>query len=673
MQPDSLSRRAAFFAALFAMTALLSCSGIEDDSGADTELPSDDDSWTYSMISANNMNMPGNGKLGASHDDSPSGAGILKLADDDYGTSFSTPHKVFSISWSGEESVKVSGYSLVSGTGNRDMDPRSWKLYASADNSDWTELDSRTDVSFGGGNVKLDYGLESGTPFRYFRLDVTANGGSESTEIAEWYLYVDVAGDCEIGEDNANMPCPGMLCYGHSDSPYGFGIANLMDGDISTKFVSRYDSFDILWEGLEEFIPESYSIASAEDFPEKDPSSWVLYGSDDNSGWTELDSRTDIGFKRNEVRKFELDVQESYKYYKLEIAGNNGSRSTQIAEWSMTAAIPNVIEDLMQYAEGFTETSSTPMGIHYLNRKVTTDEDREWLANPANEPVSSTTATGLDWKLCSVVLYPYGTPVPADVNQHAIGDCCALAVFASMAYIYPEFIKSIITDNGDNTFDVAMYDPQGKPVTVAVSSKFLVDGNGTIGAVSGKGNRATWSTVLEKAIMKWNSIYKVNVTIDGIGSEHVAPLFTGNGSSFAFMPEKLTAGQLERAVVASLRQGKLVTGGFHESNLPIDGPFYTVTGHAYTMMLPVKENALFVMRNPWGFAAGSPDGKEDGVMNIFDDGLIPPSVDVRIMEPGAAAKYAQEELGPYYPPKFSAGAENMRLSAGLKAFYSLEF
>ena len=541
---------------------VFSCSDIEDD----PVIPHnpEQEAWTYSMINANNMNMPGSGKLGVNYSDSPSGSGIQKLADDDYSTSFSTKHAVFSIEWTGKESVILSGYSIVSGNGSPDMDPKSWKLFGSTGDSDWTELDSRSDVLFKERNGKLDFELENMPAYRNFRLDILANGGGEYTEIAEWYLYADVSGRVEISTENGNMPCSGILSAGNTGSPYGFGVANLMDGDIVTKYVARSAAFDIVWEGTEEFIPESYSISSAEDFPEKDPSGWILYASADMSEWKEIDSRSGIEFRRNEVKKFSLDEEEPYRYYKLEILSNNGSLSTQIAEWSMTAGIPNYIEDLMQYADGFTEASSTPMGTHYVGRHVTTDDDRGWLADPANEPTSSTTVSGVTWIETVVDLYPYGVPVPADVNQHAVGNCCALAVFASMAYLYPDFIQSIIKDNGDRTYDVSMYDPQGEPVTVSVSSKFLF-ANGSVAGVSGKGNRITWAAVLEKAIMKWNSIYKVNPTIDGIGSEHVAPLFTGNGNSFAFAPGKLTAEQMERAVVASLRMGKLVTGGFNKA------------------------------------------------------------------------------------------------------------
>ena len=159
------------------------------------------------------------------------------------------------------------------------------------------------------------------------------------------------------------------------------------------------------------------------------------------------------------------------------------------------------IRRILTYAGGKTKSTLTPMGKNFENRHATTDDDRAWLADPTKEPDMVADLTR--WVAKTVKLYPYTDPVPADVNQHAIGDCCAMAVFASMAYLYPDFIKSIITDNGNRTFTVKMYDPQGMPIDVCVSNKILCDANGNIGQVTGKNNAVTWATIMEKALMKW--------------------------------------------------------------------------------------------------------------------------------------------------------------------------
>lgn len=464
---------------------------------------------------------------------------------------------------------------------------------------------------------------------------------------------------------NTRMPSGGTLSTEVTDALAGCGIAQIVDNNVNTDFATPQSAFSILWSGNEAVPVNTYSLTSTSGDAACDPKTWALYGSTDNKTWVLLDRRVDQTFEgRKEKLEFEFTNTRSYRYLRLDIEANNSGATTRIAELSITEVRLN-IDDLMEYAYSFTDSETTPMGSHYANRHVTTDEDRAWLADASNEPeVPATNRGSLDWKEFSVVLYPTaGVPSPADVNQHAIGDCCAVAVLASFAYVHPGFVKALITDNGDETYTVAMFDPQGKPVDVAVSSMFLADAGGTIQAASGKNNVACWSTILEKAIMKWNHIYQVNPDINGIGTELVAPLFTGNGSSFAFDRGVLDNEQLARAVRVCLLQGKVVVGGFNPGGIPVDGT-ETVSGHAYTLMHSTDASALFAMRNPWG---GNPnvDGSADGVINIPNNLDIPPLIDLRIVEPGVATEYETGVSDPYIPPVFAPGTILMRVSPEL--------
>lgn len=300
------------------------------------------------------------------------------------------------------------------------------------------------------------------------------------------------------------------------------------------------------------------------------------------------------------------------------------------------------INQILAYATGYTKSDQTPMGVHYANRHQTDDNDRAWLLNPDNEPNG---VAGMSlWVAKSVNLYPYGDPVPADVNQHAIGDCSACAVFASMAYLYPLFIKSIITDNGNGTYTIKMYDPQGERVDVCVSNKVLCNSSGTIGQVTGKNNVVTWATIMEKAFMKWEKVYAVD-GIEGIGTEYLAPLFTGNGESFAFSANRLHASELKILIEWAMAQGKIAVGGFNVAGLKC-GVLETVTAHAFTFMLSNNSSSLFAMRNPWGIES------VDGILEIPDERIIVQTIDVRIVEPGAAAPYLRDNMQPYTPPVF---------------------
>lgn len=306
------------------------------------------------------------------------------------------------------------------------------------------------------------------------------------------------------------------------------------------------------------------------------------------------------------------------------------------------------IADLMQYSSGSTLSTLTPMGNHYANKHVTTDEDLTYFGNAFNEPDVPASVAGLVLKKFQVVLYPHGSPSPVDVNQHAVGDCDLLAPLASLAYLNSKFIKSIIEDNGDGTFGVDMFDPQGKSIKVQVSSFFLANNNGDIESASGKNSVATWSTILEKAVMKYNMRYKVDMDIGGIGSEFVAPLFTGNGNSFAFAPGVLSYPNLKRAVDISLKKGFLVIGGFNKVFKV--GKYSSVTGHGYTLMYSTDTSALFAMRNPWGTMPGSSDGTEDGVLPIPAQYDYSKTIDLRIIYAGISQGSGTTKA--YVPPSF---------------------
>jgi len=83
-------------------------------------------------------------------------------------------------------------------------------------------------------------------------------------------------------------------------------------------------------------------------------------------------------------------------------------------------------------------------------------------------------------------------------------------------------------------------------------------------------------------------------------------------------------------------------------------------------MLSADKGALFAMRNPWG---GNPkvDGSLDGVLNIPDDGVIPPTIDFRIVDPGIAVEYGDSKPVPYAPPAsaLSGSAIKMRVASYL--------
>ena len=454
-----------------------------------------------------------------------------------------------------------------------------------------------------------------------------------------------------ITEEGGNLPI-GILSSPDAPTSTQHGITALIDNNLDTYFEVAKNACSIIWESPYQVAINRFDIAiNAGVYGAKNVSIQI---SNDGKTWNGLGWGVIYGQSgSNSLVQNEMAARS--QYYKLVIEANQGGSSTRISEFGlsedMAADKPiTTLDELLKRGDSFSNSSNTPMGNHYENKHVTTEADRAWLATASNEPNLLPSAPGYTHRKYDVNLYPYGTPLPADVNQHGVGDCSALAVFAEMAYQFPEFIQSIITDHNDGTYTVAMYDPQGKPVDVTIQSTFLGDDNG-IGGSSGKDGKANWATILEKAIMKWNYIYEVNPDINGIGSEHVAPLFTGQGNSFAISPGSLLPEQLEQAVKIALENHMIVIGGFTTGGLTVNGGPQTVNMHAFSFMLSNEPDAMFAMRNPWG---NSPSGTntDDGILNIVNDGIIPPIIDLRIIYPGAAEKYVVKELKPYIPPKY---------------------
>lgn len=325
----------------------------------------------------------------------------------------------------------------------------------------------------------------------------------------------------------------------------------------------------------------------------------------------------------------------------------------------------NHIDDILAIRTGITDSYITPMGQHFEGAHQTTEADKAWLLDPENEPdylyanenINAPTLT--QWRSATVKLYPFGSPEPADVNQHAIGDCSFCAVMASMAYLYPDYIKEIIKDNGNGTYTVRLFDPAGKPVEVCVKSTFLCDGNGTLAQVTGKNNVPTWSTVLEKAVMKYHTLYKVD-SLWGIGSQNVAPVLTGDGGSFGYYPNQLWNSELKMLADWSVDEGMIGVGGFTTPNLKC-GSLYTVTAHAFTIMKTnhADEGYLFSMRNPWGIES------VDGVLDIPNTRMVCSTIDFRLINAGAAKPYLKTDRGAYVPPVWTRSVTELGVASSL--------
>ncbi len=86
------------------------------------------------------------------------------------------------------DTARVLGvYSLTSANDENERDPRKWTLYGSANGSDYTELDTRSDSFSERGQTK-SYTVENTTAYKYYKLEITQNGGGGMTQLADLRL-----------------------------------------------------------------------------------------------------------------------------------------------------------------------------------------------------------------------------------------------------------------------------------------------------------------------------------------------------------------------------------------------------------------------------------------------------------------------------------------------------
>jgi hypothetical protein len=84
-------------------------------------------------------------------------------------------------------------------------------------------------------------------------------------------------------------------------------------------------------------VVNRYDVTSSPDLPQRDPATWLFQGSNDNTTWTTLDSRTGQTFaNRGQTQQYSISNTSFYRYYRLYISGvaggsGNGIRLAQLS------------------------------------------------------------------------------------------------------------------------------------------------------------------------------------------------------------------------------------------------------------------------------------------------------------------------------------------------------
>ncbi|GGB41873.1 GH92 family glycosyl hydrolase [Fictibacillus barbaricus] len=117
------------------------------------------------------------------------------LFDNNSNTRLTLPGKNPSVQFEFKENKqKAKMYTVTSANGQQNEDPKSWVLKGSNDGEKWIELDRRNNETFKWRLYTRAFEIEKPGKYAYYKLEITENGGGESTFLAELELLgVDVS------------------------------------------------------------------------------------------------------------------------------------------------------------------------------------------------------------------------------------------------------------------------------------------------------------------------------------------------------------------------------------------------------------------------------------------------------------------------------------------------
>ncbi|WP_211349915.1 GH92 family glycosyl hydrolase [Rarobacter faecitabidus] len=93
--------------------------------------------------------------------------------------------------------VVLKKYVMVTANDSSDRNPKNWTVQGSSDGSTWTDLESQTNQlpTTTAPFTRVEYtGLASNTtPYKFYRLNITANNGNSLIQLADWELFSDTS------------------------------------------------------------------------------------------------------------------------------------------------------------------------------------------------------------------------------------------------------------------------------------------------------------------------------------------------------------------------------------------------------------------------------------------------------------------------------------------------
>lgn len=222
----------------------------------------------------------------------------------------------------------------------------------------------------------------------------------------------------------------------------------------------------------------------------------------------------------------------------------------------------------------------------------------------ANAPASSSLAH-VDGR----PLFAKGGPRINDIHQGGVADCSLLSSLITVVNAQPDFIKSMIVQNPNDTYSVRFFNN-------GVAHWVTVDGN-TYSSGANSSN-SSWVAIVERANVAFEATYlnDVNSYSSLVGGK--AKLMEVTGDTLTILRAVATSEgtwdttDFETLKTAVLNGAPAAISSWENSTNATTGQSNFISGHAFAIIGFDEKTNDFIVANPWGA------DRTDGVQGTFE-------------------------------------------------------
>ncbi len=167
-----------------------------------------------------------------------------------------------------------------------------------------------------------------GSPYLYYKWEIVKRRGNDnSVQVSEFTFYDSNKNPITINPSNVRNP--------NGNNPVGEEPKNLVDNNVRTKwldfnFAQNGNNSSVIFNmGSNSLLPMYYSWHTANDttyYPNRNPISWRVYGSNENNVWIKLSEINDYSVVIDNYRIVKLDnYDNNTNYFQLTYPTSNRS------------------------------------------------------------------------------------------------------------------------------------------------------------------------------------------------------------------------------------------------------------------------------------------------------------------------------------------------------------